>query len=174
MINLWCVLAGFGFCLALTGTVMAEGAVSRIGEADGLEDREFVSAGMLSGQGFSETMAAVALMPRREVREGWEAAAGMAAEVSAESFIGTEEPVGEDCSCKGIPLYGRVKVVEAFADFKVKIVSSFPDLKVKTVSAFADECGEWQFVESFPDFTVQFVESFPDFTIHFVENFPGL
>ena len=88
--------------------------------------------------------------------------------------VGMEEPIDDDCRCEGIPLYGRVKVVEAFADFKVKIVSSFPDLKVKTVSAFADECGEWQFVESFPDFTVQFVESFPDFTIQFVENFPGL
>ena len=83
-------------------------------------------------------------------------------------------PVGEDCRCKDIPLYGRVKVVEAFADFKVKIVSSFPDLRVRTVSAFPDECGEWQFVESFPDFTVQFVENFPDFTIQYVDYFPGL
>lgn len=88
--------------------------------------------------------------------------------------VGAEDPIDDDCRCEGIPLYGKVKVVEAFADFKVKIVGSFPDLKVRTVSAFADECGEWQFVESFPDFTVQFVESFPDFTIQFVENFPGL
>ena len=90
------------------------------------------------------------------------------------AVVGMEEPIDDDCRCECIPLYGKVKVVEAFADFKVKIVGSFPDLKVKTVSAFADECGEWQFVESFPDFTVQFVESFPDFTIQFVENFPGL
>ena len=84
------------------------------------------------------------------------------------AVVGMEEPIDDDCRCD------KVKVVEAFADFKVKIVGSFPDLKVKTVSVFADECGEWQFVESFPDFTVQFVESFPDFTIQFVENFPGL
>lgn len=80
----------------------------------------------------------------------------------------------QDCRLKGIPLHGKVKVVQSFADFKVKVVQSFPDLKVKKVSSFPDNCGEWQFVESFPDFTVQFVESFPDFTIQFVESFPGM
>ena len=78
-----------------------------------------------------------------------------------------------NCTCKGIPLMGKVKIVNAFHDFKVKIVNAFPDLKVKTVTAFPDKCGKWQFVESFPDFTIQFVEAFPDFTIQFVENFPG-
>ena len=34
------------------------------------------------------------------------------------------------CSCKGIPLNGKVKVVEHFADFKVSIVNSFPDIDV--------------------------------------------
>jgi hypothetical protein len=77
------------------------------------------------------------------------------------------------CSCKGKKLYGRVKVVTAFPDFKVKEVNSFPDLKVKVKTSFADKCGEWIFVESYPDFTVQFVESFPDFTIKYVESFPG-
>jgi len=77
------------------------------------------------------------------------------------------------CTCKDIPLKGKVKIVSAFPDFKVKIVNSFPDLKVKTVIAFPDKCGEWQFVESFPDFTVQFVDAFPDFTIQFMEDFSG-
>ncbi len=79
-----------------------------------------------------------------------------------------------DCSRKGIPLYGKVKVVDAFADFKVKVVSSFADLDVQVVSSFPDRCGEWQFVESFPDFTIQYVESFPDLKIRFVESFPGI
>jgi hypothetical protein len=79
----------------------------------------------------------------------------------------------ENCTCNGIPLRGKVKIVTSFPDFKVKQVTSFPDLKVKVVENFPDECGEWQFVESFPDFTVQYVESFPDFKIKFVENFPG-
>lgn len=94
--------------------------------------------------------------------------------LSSEIAMGKDLAIEGDCTCKGIPLYGRVKVVENFADFKVKIVSSFPDLKVKTVSSFPDDCGEWQFVESFLDFTIQFVESFPDFTIQYVESFPGL
>ena len=55
-----------------------------------------------------------------------------------------------DCECNGIPLYGKVKFVTSFPDFKI------------------------QYVESFPDFTVQVVESFPDFKIKTVESFPGL
>ncbi len=82
--------------------------------------------------------------------------------------------VGNACTCNDVPLYGKVKVVASFPDFKVKIVNSFPDLKVQVVGAFPDKCGKWQFVESFPDFTIQYVESFPDFTIQFVESFPGL
>ena len=78
-----------------------------------------------------------------------------------------------DCTCKGIPLKGKVKIVNAFPDFKVKVVNAFPDIQVKTVNAFPDKCGEWQFVTSFPDFTVQFVDAFPDFTIKFVDAFPG-
>ena len=66
-----------------------------------------------------------------------------------------------DCMCKGQKLYGKVKVVRNFADFKVKRVSNFPDLKVKKVKNFPDRCGEWQFVDNFPDFTIQYVNSFP-------------
>ena len=80
----------------------------------------------------------------------------------------------DKCTCRGIKLYGKVKVVESFPDLKVKVVESFPDLKVKTVGSFPDECGEWQFVESFPDFTIKYVESFPDVKIKFVESFPGM
>ncbi|GHT31936.1 hypothetical protein FACS189434_02620 [Bacteroidia bacterium] len=80
----------------------------------------------------------------------------------------------ENCTCNGIPLKGKVKVVTSFPDFKVQIVNSFPDLRVKTATSFPNNCGEWQFVESFPDFTVQFVVSFPDFKIKFVESFPGI
>ena len=31
-----------------------------------------------------------------------------------------------DCKCKGIPLRGKVKVVEHFADFDVQVVEHFP------------------------------------------------
>jgi hypothetical protein len=82
--------------------------------------------------------------------------------------------VAEDCTLDGIPLHGEVEVVEHFADFRVQVVTSFPDLKVKTVSSFPDDCGEWEFVDSFPDFTIEFVDSFPDLKIEFVDSFPGL
>ena len=83
-------------------------------------------------------------------------------------------PVSDECVYEGISLKGKVKIVENFADIEVKVVTSFPDLKVKTVSNFTDDCGEWEFVENFPDFTVKYVESFPDIEIEFVESFPGV
>lgn len=46
------------------------------------------------------------------------------------------------CSLNGIPLFGKVKVVNSFPDFKVKQVTAFADLKVKPVNAFADSCGK--------------------------------
>ena len=70
-------------------------------------------------------------------------------------------------------IYGKIKIVNSFPDYKVKVVTSFADLHVKIVSSFPDDPGKWQIVESFPDFKIQFVESFPDFTIKFVESFPG-
>ncbi len=85
-----------------------------------------------------------------------------------------EEIDKEQCTCRGIKLYGKVKVVESFPDFKVKIVESFPDVKVKVVTSFPSSCGKWQFVEHFPDFTIKYVENFPDIKIKFVENFPGM
>lgn len=83
------------------------------------------------------------------------------------------ETVGSDCYYKGRYLSGRVKVVDSFPDFEVKRVESFPDIRIKQTN-LPSNCGEWEMVENFPDFTVKFVENFPDFTIQFVENFPGL
>lgn len=77
------------------------------------------------------------------------------------------------CTYNGIPLKGRVQIVNSFPDVKVQVVTSFPDLKVQTVQNFADSCGKWEFVQSFPDFKIQFVESFPDVKIEFVQSFPG-
>jgi hypothetical protein len=78
------------------------------------------------------------------------------------------------CTYNGKPLYGKVQFVENFADIQVQVVTAFSDLNVKLVSSFADECGEWQLVESFPDFKIKMVESFPDLKIQFVESFPGV
>ena len=78
------------------------------------------------------------------------------------------------CTYKGIPLQGKVKIVKSFPDIKVKVVKSFPDVKVKRVSSFPNQCGQWQFVDAFPDFKVQFVDAFPDITIQYVDAFPGV
>ena len=82
--------------------------------------------------------------------------------------------VASDGYYKGIKLCGRVKIVEYNADIKVKVVNSFQDLKVQVVSCFPDRVGKWQFVDSFPDFTIQFVEAFEDISIKYVEAFPGI
>lgn len=70
-------------------------------------------------------------------------------------------------------LHGKVKIVTAFPKYKVKIVNAFPDIKVQKVTAFPDGPGKWQFVDSFPDFTIQIVDAFPDFTVQYVNAFPG-
>ena len=70
-------------------------------------------------------------------------------------------------------LHGKVKIVSSFPKYKIKIVNSFPDIKVQKVTSFPDSAGKWQFVDSFPDFTVQIVDSFPDFTVEYVNSFPG-
>lgn len=82
--------------------------------------------------------------------------------------------VGADCTFNGIPLHGKVKVVDAFADIEVKRVDAFPDLKVKVVDAFADRCGEWRFVDAFPDFTIRYVDAFADIEVRHVDAFPGV
>ena len=33
-------------------------------------------------------------------------------------------------------IYGKIKFVDSFPDYKVKVVNSFPDLKVKKVDSF--------------------------------------
>ena len=91
--------------------------------------------------------------------------------IPATSFAGA---VTKDGYYNGIRLCVKVKVVKSFADIKVKVVNSFPDIKVKKVSSFPDKIGEWQFVDSFPDFTIQFVDSFPDIKIQYVTSFPGV
>jgi hypothetical protein len=76
-----------------------------------------------------------------------------------------------DCTFEGIPLFGEVEYVDAFADFQVR-VTSFPDLLVREGS-FADECGEWEIVDGFADFTVEIVDAFEDFSIEY-SAFPGI
>ena len=82
------------------------------------------------------------------------------------AFPAAAEEIAEDCTFGGVPLYGNVRIVEHFGDFKVRKVEHFGDLKVK-YSPFGTDCvGE--------DFTVEFVIIGEDFTIEEVDHFPGL
>jgi hypothetical protein len=89
-------------------------------------------------------------------------------------LLAADAEITQACTLDGVALYGEVQVVDSFADFDVQRVHSFADLKVKSMESFANSCGEWTFVESFPDFTIRYVNSFPDFTITLVDSFPGL
>ncbi len=73
---------------------------------------------------------------------------------------------------KAAKCYGKIQVVNAFADYKVKIVTAFPDLRVE-VTPFPDGVGKWQFVNAFPDYKIELVEAFEDFAVEF-SPFPGL
>jgi hypothetical protein len=65
-------------------------------------------------------------------------------------------------------LRGRVQIVNSFPTYKVRVVSHFPDVRVRKVKTKPVNCGEWQFVNEFPDFTIQYVDSHEDFTIQFI------
>lgn len=70
-------------------------------------------------------------------------------------------------------LFGKIQIVDAFADVKIQKVDAFADIKVKWVDAFADGPGEWKKVDAFPDYKVQFVDAFADYKIQEVTAFPG-
>ncbi|MXV36974.1 MULTISPECIES: hypothetical protein [unclassified Saccharibacter] len=87
-----------------------------------------------------------------------------------------DSPKGFDkasCSYNGIPLHGRVQIVDSFPDIKLQKVDAFPDLKVQTVENFPDSCGQFQLVDSFPDLKIQYVDAFPDLKVQRVASFPG-
>ena len=44
-------------------------------------------------------------------------------------------PINSDGTFRGIKLWGKVRVVDAFGDIKVQVVDSFADLRVQKVDA---------------------------------------
>ena len=88
---------------------------------------------------------------------------------SSGSSSSSSSGVSSDCTCKGIPLYGNVEVVNAGATFKVRIENSgFANLEVRTTIGSPSRCGEWRFVQGGADFTIEYVIGFEDFTIRFL------
>ena len=69
----------------------------------------------------------------------------------------------DNCTCKNIPLFGKVEVKSSCADFKVEVVDMCPR-----------RCGQWEFVTGGADFSVEFVTSAADFTIEYVTSCPGV
>ena len=97
------------------------------------------------------------------------------APVKTDSAAVRSEPIDKDnCTCKGIPLHGRVQVRNSQADFRVEIVDIAPDLYVQIVDFPPYSCGQWVFVDHAPDFTVEFVEHAPDFKIEYRNFVPGI
>ncbi|MEO0075644.1 MAG: hypothetical protein ABIK31_06010 [candidate division WOR-3 bacterium] len=90
------------------------------------------------------------------------------------AFVPSSSPIKPDCTCKGIKLWGRVRVVDSFENFRVRVVNDLQDFNVRKVDSQPYWCGEWQFVDSHEDFTIRFVDSHEDFTIKFVDSFPGI
>ena len=52
-------------------------------------------------------------------------------------------------------IFGRIQLVDTFADYRVEVVDAFADLRVKKVDASADGAGLWHVVDAFPDFRIQ-------------------
>lgn len=90
------------------------------------------------------------------------------------SLTATDKPIKNDCTFKGIPLFGNVEVVKGCADFTVEIVTSLPDIDVDTNSGPPTRCGEWKIVKGCSDFTIQYVKSCADIKVRFVKSLPGL
>lgn len=71
-------------------------------------------------------------------------------------------------------LQGKVRIVDAFPNYRIHITDNNPDLNIKFVVAFPNKPGKWQIVSAHEDFTVQFVENraIADFTV-WPSPFPG-
>jgi hypothetical protein len=84
-----------------------------------------------------------------------------------------QNPVIENCTFKGKPLWGRVRVVDNAEDIKVKIVDNAEDVRVRIVENAPFRCGQWQFVENAEVIKIRFVDNAEDIKIRFVDNDEG-
>lgn len=89
----------------------------------------------------------------------------------SKKYTGKDE-IKYNCSYKGIPLYGKVKVVNIGENFRVRKVNNFGNIRVREVT-FPEKCGQWKFVESLEDFKIKYVDSLEDFSVEFVNGLEG-
>lgn len=85
-----------------------------------------------------------------------------------------DNPVSGDCKCNNIPLFGKVEIKNAHADFKIKVVAIDEDIRVDSTRPLPDKCGQWTIVKALGDFSVQFVDIGEDFTVRFVTIDEGI
>ncbi len=78
------------------------------------------------------------------------------------------------CTFRGMQLSDKVQKVENYGDLKAEVVSYDADLEVDTNESYPSKCGEWKFVEDYPDFKVQFVSYGGDIKIRYVSYSPGV
>lgn len=89
--------------------------------------------------------------------------------------LSTTNPIDKkECTYKGVPLWGDVKIesIPSLADFTVKIDDSFPDLSVRLINTLPRNCGEWRIVNSAEDFSIAIVPCFEDISIRVSDNTP--
>ncbi len=79
-----------------------------------------------------------------------------------------ENPISDSCTFNGVPLYGKVKIVDIGETFKVRVVDIGEDIKIRESNFNETTCGVWQFVTIGEDFSIRFVTIGEDFTIRFV------
>lgn len=84
--------------------------------------------------------------------------------------------ISPDGFFRGVKLAGKVRVVEAGADFKVRIVDGGEDLRVCVDSRASHNSnpGRWRFVSQGEDFKVRFVMGGEDFKVKFDERTAGV
>ncbi|MBN1339287.1 MAG: hypothetical protein JXA03_08185 [Bacteroidales bacterium] len=78
------------------------------------------------------------------------------------------------CTFKGKELFGKIQRVTSFADLKVEVVDYNADLEVDTTSSWPSKCGQWKFVQHFPDLKVEFVKYGADLRIKYVNYGAGV
>lgn len=67
----------------------------------------------------------------------------------------------DDCTYKGYPMMGRVRIVDYGEDLKIREVTYGEDIKVRKSKYPAHDCYEWQIVDYAEDLKVRFVDYTP-------------
>jgi len=62
-------------------------------------------------------------------------------------------------------IYGKIRIVKRFPDYKIKIVETDADLEVDLVASCCYSPGKWKLVSGHGDYLLKVVKANPDFTV---------